>query len=135
MALTIRSYDISKGHCRFAEHERIEFHAGNIYRELADESYLVGRSLNSVVERLAYYYDTINRIQPFPPEGNGRTQRLFIEHLAAVAGYQVDWSSAKSWQIIEVAEQSSLGRLDPTAFMFEEITSPREYDGNWTLNP
>ncbi|WXG54292.1 MAG: Fic family protein [Candidatus Sedimenticola sp. (ex Thyasira tokunagai)] len=41
--------------------------------------------LTAVIARLAYYYDLTNQLHPFP-EGNGRTQRLFIEHLAAIAG-------------------------------------------------
>ena len=130
----IRGYDISKGFCRFAEHEEIENHANRLYSDLATEDYLVGLRLKDILPRLAYYYDITNRIHPFP-EGNGRTQRLFIEHLAANAGFEVDWSKAQAWQIVEVATQSFAGRLEPTVFMFEEITRVMDRGENWALIP
>jgi len=114
---------MAKGICQFAEHDRIEYCSDQVYGQLAEENYLDGLPLNEVVKRLAHYYDKTNRIHPFP-EGNGRTQRLFIEHLAAEAGYFVDWSRAQPWQIDEVAEQSFKGNLDPTYHMFETITTP-----------
>lgn len=128
----IRGYNMAKGHCRFADHDQIESWSDRVYGQLAEEHYLRDLSLAEIIERLAYYYDKTNRIHPFP-EGNGRTQRLFIEHLAAAAGYQVSWSQAQAWQIIEVATQSFDGNIEPTRFMFENITTPLKAADNWTL--
>lgn len=87
----LRGYDIRKGICEFTPYPQIEYFAGEVYKGLQDEDYLRDLSLETFIERLAYYYDTTNRLHPFP-EGNGRAQRLLIEHLAANAGYLTDWA-------------------------------------------
>lgn len=38
-------------------------------------------SANNISEKLAYYYSELNMIHPFQ-EGNGRTQKIFIEKVA-----------------------------------------------------
>lgn len=52
--------------------------------------------------RLAYYLSEINVIHPFR-EGNGRTQRLFIEYLAQKNGYAVDFSHVTDAEMIEAS--------------------------------
>jgi fido (protein-threonine AMPylation protein) len=39
---------------------------------------------------LTYYLAEINATHPFR-EGNGRTQRAFLQQLAEDAGYRIDW--------------------------------------------
>lgn len=119
----LREHDIRKGICEFTPHDKIEYYANEVYAELKQENFLNGLSLDTIVKRLTYYYDLTNRLHPFP-EGNGRTQRLFIEHLASMAGFSIDWSLVQSWQIIEIAEQSFKGNKEPTLAMFKEITTP-----------
>lgn len=116
----LRGYDMHKDGSTFTPHADIERYAAQVYGDLKAERYLAGLDRAAVVPRLAHYYDLTNRLHPFP-EGNGRTQRLFIEHLAAHAGYRVDWTLAKPWQVVEVAVQSFQGNFEPTVLMFEEI--------------
>ncbi len=120
----LRGYDIRKGICEFTPHQKLEYYADKVYKGLSEEGYLFGYAKQRFVERLAYYYDLTNRLHPFP-EGNGRTQRLFIEHLATTAGYRVNWDRAQPWQIVEVAIQSFEGRFEPTVLLFEDIISTR----------
>ena len=127
----LRGYNIRKGICEFTPHEDIQRYADKIYRELEGEDYLTGLRMPEMTQRLAYYYDMTNRLHPFP-EGNGRTQRLFIEHLAAAAGFNVDWSSTHAWQIVEVAVQSFEDNFEPAVMMFEEITTSMPPASNWT---
>ncbi len=117
----LRSFDIRKGICEFTPHADIEFHATKVYEKLHEQNYLQGLSLQDTITHLADYYDLTNKLHPFP-EGNGRTQRLFIEHLAAGAGYFTDWSQIHPWEVIEVAVQSFEGNFEPTISMFEKIT-------------
>ncbi len=130
----LRGYDIRKGICEFTPYTQIEYHAERVYNELQRENYLQDLALEVITQRLAYYYDITNRLHPFP-EGNGRTQRLFIEHLAANAGYLIDWSLVHSWQIVEVAEQSFKGDLNPTYLMFEDITSSTANHPDLNIQP
>ena len=91
--------------------------------QLRDENYLRELPLRGYLQRLAYYYDITNRLHPFP-EGNGRTQRLFIEDLAALSGYGIDWDAVHAWQIRETAIRAFEGDRQPLVWMFEEILFP-----------
>jgi len=117
----IRSYNFGKWDSLFAPYDQIEDLAASLYGELAEENYLVGLNKEQFICRIAYYYDVTNRIHPFP-EGNGRTQRLFIEHLTTYVGYSLDWVQVPQWEIGEIAIQSMSHRnIEPTEYMFERI--------------
>ncbi len=121
----LRNYDIQKDICIFTPHKEIEYYADKLYSQLKEESFLDGLNQPDFIQRLAYYYDATNRLHPFP-EGNGRTQRLFIEHLAVISDYEIDWSLVQQWRINEIAVQSFKGNIEPTVFMFEDIVAPIE---------
>lgn len=118
----LRKYDMKKGDCIFTPANDIEHYAEKIYRQLANEEYLQGISNKAYITRLAYYYDMTNRLHPFP-EGNGRTQRLFIEDLAAVSGMSIDWGAVHQWEIEETAIRAFEGNRKPLHAMFERILS------------
>ncbi len=46
----------------------------------------------------------INVYHPFP-EGNGRTQRIFISSLSNMFQYSLDWSNAHPWEIVETSKK------------------------------
>ncbi|MDT8452733.1 MAG: Fic family protein [Gammaproteobacteria bacterium] len=119
----LRSYDVKKQDCIFTPAADIERYAHQIYTQLADEGYLQGLARSAFLERLAYYYDMTNRLHPFP-EGNGRTQRLFIEDLAALNDMLIDWAEVNSWEIIETAIQAFYGNREPIYRMLDRIISP-----------
>lgn len=119
----LRSYDIRKGWCEFTPAAEIEHYASEVYTVLASENYLQDLRGEPYLRRLAYYYDLTNRLHPFP-EGNGRTQRLFMEDLAAITGHAIDWAAVHSWEIVETAIQSFDGNREPLVWMFERIVTP-----------
>ncbi len=88
----IRDVNISKGGTSFCIAPRIIPEIGKLFKKLEDENYLQNLSYNDFVMKLAEYYAEFNMIHPFR-EGNGRVQRLFVEHLAAYNGYALDWKS------------------------------------------
>lgn len=76
----IRTVDISKGTI-FCLVQFIENQFTWIYQQLKKENFL--KDITDKIEmanRLAYYLGEINMIHPFR-EGNGRTQRIYIEQL------------------------------------------------------
>lgn len=107
----IRSYDFLKNNCVFTPAELIIKFADQTYDQLKSENYLQNLPTDRFIRRLAYYYDITNKLHPFP-EGNGRTQRLFIEHLAKVSGYDVDWVAVHPWEVIAIAERSFEGNIE-----------------------
>jgi cell filamentation protein len=61
----LRTVDISKGSTRFAIVSRVEPEAEKLFRQLEQESYLVGLPRAQFVGRLAHYYCEFNgRLQP-----------------------------------------------------------------------
>ena len=100
----IRSVNISKGN-QFCRCEFIEEQMSQIMRKLADENYLYGLDKEKLAERLAYYIGEINAIHPFR-EGNGRSQRMFIEVLALRNGYHLDFALISNEEMLEASMQT-----------------------------
>ena len=116
----LRHVNISKGN-QFCFAQHLNSYSNDLFGKLRRENYLIDS--NNVPERLAYYLSEINVLHPFR-EGNGRTQRLFIEYLASVAGYRVDFSSVTPREMI-VASADSFAKEYGTIYeMFDRITTP-----------
>lgn len=117
----LRHVNIAKGN-QFCLAMNLETYGSNIFRKLEQEHYLIDSKENAP-QRLAYYLSEINVLHPFR-EGNGRTQRLFIEYLASVAGYRVDFSQVSAEEMIIVSADSFACKYDSINRMFERISSP-----------
>lgn len=117
----LRHVNISKGN-QFCLAMNLETYADNLFRKLERERYLIG-CMESVPHRLAWYLSEINVLHPFR-EGNGRVQRLFIEYLAAVAGYRVDFSDVSPREMIEASADSFVCEYGSIYEMFDRITTP-----------
>lgn len=118
----LRSVDISKGSTRFCSVPYIAKEASKLFERLAAENYLLGLSMDSVLERLADYYCELNVIHPFR-EGNGRTQRLFFDLLAINAGYGLDWSLVNQDEWVQANIAGYMGDLQPLTSLFQRIIS------------
>lgn len=83
-----RTIDISKGTTRFCNWQRIEPEAERLFSGID-----YGRSLTSIsppacITTLAEFYCELNMVHPFR-EGNGRAQRVLLEHIVASLGGRV----------------------------------------------
>lgn len=96
----IRDVNIAKGGTVFCIHNRIDIEIGKLFRQLAQENWLVNLKRNELCQKLAEYYCEFNMIHPFR-EGNGRVQRIFFEHLTLNAGYELDWSKINPHEWIQ----------------------------------
>jgi len=101
---SVRSVNISKGN-QFCRCELIEEQMSQIMGKLADENYLYGLDKEKLAERLAYYIGEINAIHPFR-EGNGRSQRMFIEVLALRNRYHLDFALISNEEMLEASMQT-----------------------------
>jgi cell filamentation protein len=117
-----RTVDISKGN-PFCLSLHIESYAGGIFEKLKVENFLLGKTPEEMPDFLAYYLSEINVLHPFR-EGNGRTQRMFIEYLAQYAGFFVDFSQVDGSEMIEASVQSFYSKYGMMTKMFERIMSP-----------
>jgi cell filamentation protein len=117
----LRTIVISKGDT-FAQPDHIESYRATVLSEIPAEHYLRGLSTEQTVSRLAYYLAEINAVQPFR-EGNGRTQRAFLQQLAADAGYHLDWTKLDCTRNIEASQAAHRGDEQP---MLADLTFDRE---------
>lgn len=92
--------------------------------ELRQDRMLAGLGRVQFIEKLSYHYDQWNYIHPFR-EGNGRTQRLFWNRIAADAGWQLDWRSVHG-DVNDAACRVASERRNfgPLQSMFDQVVSP-----------
>ena len=121
----IREVNISKGETYFSPYSRIEKHAEYTFTELKQENYLKGLDANNFSEKAGYYLGEINHIHPFR-EGNGRTQREFINQLAHQNGYYIEWKNVTQKQMIEVSIEADRGNPKPLATLIRENITDRD---------
>ena len=106
----VRNVNINKG-TMFCSHLFITQQAEYIFSRLKKENYLQKCSEEEMPLLLSYYLSEINALHPFR-EGNGRTQRLFIEILAERAGYEVDFSNVTAEEMIQASADSFLMKYE-----------------------
>jgi len=101
----VRIVNISKGN-QFCLCVYIQEQMDDIFNKLRNENNLKDyKNKQEVARRLAYYLGEINSIHPFR-EGNGRTQRLFMEHLAFSLGYSLDYIKISKDEILEASAKA-----------------------------
>ena len=116
----VRIIDMSKGDTRFCHASRIEPEAEKIFTKLHSDNYFVGLSQKSLVEHLAILHDDINILHPFR-EGNGRTLRVFFEHIVLHCGYGVDWLQVTKDEWLTANQKAFYGDFGLLKDIFERV--------------
>ena len=106
----LRTVDISKNGHMFAHHGHLANAGVEIFQKLAVEKRLAGLGPDVFSARAAYYFGEINALHPFR-EGNGRTQREFVSHLAQAGGYYIAWEDVEPPEMMKASIASFLGDL------------------------
>ena len=108
----LRTVDISKGTI-FCLVPFIEEQFAFLYRKLRKENFLKDiTDQKEMAEKLAYYLGEINMIHPFR-EGNGRTQRIYIEQLCMNNGrFEIDFTEVSKEEMISASVRSSKSDKD-----------------------
>jgi fido (protein-threonine AMPylation protein) len=121
----VREVNISKGDTKFLPHHLIERGAHSIFSELKQNNYLKGLASDDFSKNAGYYLGEINHIHPFR-EGNGRTQREFINQLANHNGYHIEWKNVSQRQMVEASIEADKGNVKPLAVLIHENLSDRD---------
>lgn len=118
----LRTVNIAKGN-QFCNYEYLETYAGNVFGKLKAEKLLAETPAEQIAERLGYYLSEVNVLHPFR-EGNGRTQRIFIEYVAQTAGWHIDFSSVSDAEMLEASALAFGLEYDKMTEMLRRIVSP-----------
>lgn len=108
-----RSYDVRKNYDEFTPADCLIKYEKQVF-ELPIKLYkcLTPLSREEVAKQLTKCLGLLNIYHPFP-EGNGRTQRIFISTLAHVLGYSVEWNSVHPWEMVETSKAYHNGNPEP----------------------
>jgi cell filamentation protein len=90
-----RRTDFSKGQTQFWDFNGIEARLTKVLGRLREGPLLAEVVDDDVFLRgLADLYLDLNHLHPFR-EGNGRTQRIFLGHVAGISGRSLDWTQVR----------------------------------------
>lgn len=108
----VRTVDIAKGTI-FCLVQFIEDNLDDLYKHLKKENYLADiTDKKDMANRLAYYLGELNMIHPFR-EGNGRTQRIYIEQLCKNNGnFEIDFTEVTKDEMLNASIQSARNNND-----------------------
>ena len=108
---------------KFTPSAQIESEGQRIFDKLAKADHLQGLSRNEFIPELAKLHGELNQLHTFP-EGNGRTQRLFLEQVAQRAGHPVDLSIGTEHRIIEASIAQTKGQHGMMERFIAEAADP-----------
>jgi cell filamentation protein len=113
----------SKGGHAFLPARLIPTTLQNTFRQLHAESFFRATSDEVFIDRMANLLNDINTIHPFR-EGNGRTQRVFIQALAKQSGRKLDFAGITKERNIEASIAASKGDLSGFKEMLRDAMAP-----------
>ena len=119
----------------FARTDEIASVVGEVAKGLAERGNLKGLDKPAFVEALTDVYVRLNFAHPFP-EGNGRTTRVLLNQIAAVAGHKLDFERVpkEEWNRAAALSVGLTHRIEPgmkqpaslrlVKQVFDKITDP-----------
>jgi len=106
-----RTVDITKGDSLFALPQHIDAQATKLFGQLNAENNLKGLNKEGFAKRAAHYLGEINALHVFR-EGNGRTQRAFLESVGKAAGHEILWTNVSKEDMRTASIESFSGTGD-----------------------
>lgn len=103
----------------FCLYDKINYFANIIFSNLVRENYYIGYDNKTKLLKLVELFGDINGLHPFR-EGNGRSQREFIENLAAINGITLDLTNISQEQMVYASHSSMNGDNSELYYLFKE---------------
>lgn len=123
----VRDFSLWKGETRFAPPTIIQQGSDYLFGRLAREKHLRGLDADDFSKRAGYYLGEINHLHPFR-EGNGRTQRCFINQLAQQSGYSLSWNKTTQAEMIKASVEADKGDHSFMSEIIKTCLQDREYE-------
>ena len=111
----------------FCLYDNIEYFANIIFSKLKEENYYINYPTEEKIVKIAELFGDINGLHPFR-EGNGRTQREFIENFAKINGFELDLTRIGQDEMIKASHESMNGNNDLLLKLINENISTLSQD-------
>ncbi|MDP9766151.1 Fic/DOC family protein [Deinococcus enclensis] len=108
----------------FIRSDAVEQHLEETFIQLREQNFLQGLPREAFADRAAVTFARINDAHPFM-EGNGRTQREFMEQLADRAGHELRFDVVSGERMSIVSYEARAGDVSSMQRLFQEITDPQ----------
>ena len=118
----IRNCNIAKQDL-FCLCEYIDSFANDIFGRLKKEQYFIKYSYEVKLKKLVELFADINALHPFR-EGNGRSQREFIEELARINGIDLNLTTVSKEDMIIASHDSINGHYEKLLEIFKKNSVP-----------
>ena len=103
----------------FCLFDLIEENAAVIFDGIFNDNYFIDYDDETKIAKLVELFGNINVLHPFR-EGNGRTQRIFIEALAKVNGLDIDLTKITQSEMIQASIKDACG---DSSLLLEHFTN------------
>ena len=113
----IRNCNIAKQDL-FCLTEHIESFGHDIFDKLKKEKYFINYDYDVKLDKLVELFADINALHPFR-EGNGRSQRIFIEALSKINGIHLDLTNVTKMDMIIASHESINGNNEKLKNIFK----------------
>jgi len=100
----------------------IESAGNDVFLKLKNQNYFIDLDYEDAIEALVSLFADINALHPFR-EGNGRTQREFVEELAKICGVNLDLTVVNSFDMIVASHDSTNGDFRTLREMFQRCAN------------
>lgn len=117
----IRTIMIMKGNTPFCYPSMIDSNASKLFADLKSDDWLRGLDKECFCNGMAKHYAEFNMLHPFR-EGNGRTQRVLFDYLAAINGYYIKWGNVTPSDWITANEYGVIQDYTHLYRIFSNIT-------------
>lgn len=114
-----RTINISKKGTKFAPYKNLESLVNKCFERLRSKNYFQDMVFDCFVENIVDLYCTLNILHPFR-EGNGRTERIFIEQLIRFNGYDINFFEIDSDYLMIATIQAAQGVTDYLTEIFRK---------------
>jgi len=104
----VRQVEIAKGGDQFLFRQFIERGMADVHRRLEQADSLRGLGADAFAEKAGEIIGDVNHVHPFR-DGNGRTQREYLRHLAVQAGHEFDMRKIDGERWIAASRASHQG--------------------------
>jgi cell filamentation protein len=125
-----RTVNIRRGDSHFIGHTELTNRCNELFNILTADKHLVGLSHGQFTMKATALLTNMNMVHPFR-EGNGRTQRIFINQIAGNAGWSIDWAGLDKTDFDDACRSAHLtGNRAVLVELLGNITAPTTSAGS-----